>query len=278
MKYTSWDAARSIEDNFLASLLKLVKIFSTISNKSATVEEYEEKMKKFQRSTAYNNYINSIVKRMVLPVSKINASTWRKAARKATKSYILYRLLKQNINNGLEASIQSQINRNATIISTFPLSVSEKVVEDVRKATFEGLRATEISKIIREKTVQHARASAKLIARTEVSKTQTALTRARAENVEKLWYVWRTEEDARVRDSHKTMDDVLIKWQDPPSPELLTGLPPAKNNVYYHAGEIYNCRCYPEVLLDINDVKWPHKVYLNGSIKFMSKKDFKEIF
>lgn len=278
MRSSAWKASRNVEKAYLKALMKLIKMFSKLAATSKDPSEYEEKMRKFQNTTSYNNYIYSIVKRMVLPLSNINEDTWRKAARKATRSKFFYYTLVKNINSGLEASMRDQINRNATIIQTLPTDVSKKVVNDIGKYTIQGLRATEISKLIREKTDQHARASAKLIARTEVSKTQTALTRARAENIEKRWYVWRTEEDARVRDSHRTMNDVIVNWQDPPSPEILTGLKPAAVNAYYHAGEIYNCRCYPEVLLEVDDVNWPHKVHQSGKIVVMSKKEFENIF
>lgn len=278
MRSSVWKASRNVEKAYLKALTKLVKMFSKLAATSKELYEYEEKMRKFQNSTSYNKYIYSIVRRMVLPLSNINEDTWRKAARKATRSKFFYYTLVKNINSGLDASMQDQINRNATIIQTLPSDVSKKVVNDIGKYTIQGLRAIEISKLIKDKTDQHARASAKLIARTEVSKTQTALTRARAENIEKRWYVWRTEEDARVRDSHRTMDDVIVNWQDPPSPEILTGLKPANGNAYYHAGEIYNCRCYPEVLLEVDDVKWPHKVYQSGRIVTMNRKEFEKIF
>ena len=71
------------------------------------------------------------------------------------------------------------------------------------------MRASDIAKIIQDKTKQHSRASARLIARTEVSKTTTALTKARCNNLDIHWYVWRTAEDGnRVRKSHRIMNGV----------------------------------------------------------------------
>lgn len=279
MRYTAWRASKEIEKNFLKSLMRLVKLFSNIADSSKGDNRlFRYKMSKFQDSVEYNRYINSIVKRMVIPVSRINADTWRKAARRSTKSRFIYKTLMANINDGLKLSIDEQIKRNATIISTLPMDVADKVTRDIADKTFEGIRATDIAKIISDKTRQHAGASARLIARTEVSKTQTALTRARSENIQKRWYVWRTEEDARVRDSHRTMEGVLINWQTPPSPEILTNLPAQSGNAYYHAGETYNCRCYPEVLLEVDDVKWPHKVYYMGRIVMMKKSDFMKMY
>ena len=50
-----------------------------------------------------------------------------------------------------------------------------------------------------------------------------------------------------------------------------------KSAGHYHAGGIYNCRCYEEPLLDIVDVTWPHKVYHAGKITKMSRKRFTDL-
>lgn len=278
MKYNRWKHSRRIENDFLRALNKLNRIFQRFAkNASGDKFQFSEAMDKFQHSSAFENYIESIVKKMVIASSTVEADTWKEASRKYQKSGLIYRLLIQNINKNLKLSINDQIRRNATIISTLPNDVARKVVYDVEKATFQGKRADEIAEIIRSKTAQHARASAKLIARTEVSKTQTALVRARSQNLNIDFYVWRTSEDASVRDSHRIMNDVIIPWSQPPAPEILANEKPPKNNVYYHAGEIYNCRCYPEPLLDIDDVDWPHKVYWQGSIQRMSREKFSKL-
>jgi hypothetical protein len=67
------------------------------------------------------------------------------------------------------------------------------------------------------------------------------------------------------------MEGVIVFWREPPSPELLVD---EKSVGYYHAGEVFNCRCYPEVLISLNDVQWPHKVYSSGRIQTMTKNQF----
>lgn len=171
--------------------------------------------------------------------------------------------------------IQNQMIENVSLIKTLPEDVASKVVHDIAESTMKGMRAESIERLIRDKTNQHARASARLIARTETAKTQSALTKARSEQLDLRWYVWRTSLDGnRVRKSHQIMEGVLVNWNNPPSPEELAGEQSVGN---YHAGNIWNCRCYSEPLLEINDVKWPHKVYLNGQIKMMGKREFEQI-
>lgn len=102
----------------------------------------------------------------------------------------------------------------------------------------------------------------------------TELAKERALKVGVEWYQWKTAEDQRVRASHQIMQNVLIRWDDPPSPEeLLTGNPGSK----YHAGE-GDCRCYPSSLVTLNHVVWPAKVHINGKIIEMKKSEFMKIW
>lgn len=277
MKYNIWKTARNVQNEFQKSLDYLVGLMNKIAhNAKGDTSKYVSDMENFQNSEAYERYLISIVKRMVTPIARSNFNTWRKAASKATKSKEIYNALINELQTGIGADVQTQIMENATLIRTLPLDTAQKVVEEVKVKTFEGLRASEIAKLISVKTNQHAGASARLIARTEVSKTTTALTKARSENLGLNWYVWRTSLDGdRVRKSHRVMEGVLVNWNDPPSPEELAG---EKSVGKYHAGNIWNCRCYPEPLLEPEDVKWPHKVYYQGKIQTMAKQRFLEIF
>lgn len=45
-------------------------------------------------------------------------------------------------------------------------------------------------------------------------------------------YIWRSQDDAKVRDSHAEYDDQVFRWDDPPAGG--------------HPGEAHNCRCYAE--------------------------------
>lgn len=276
MKFDSWRRLKSVEKEFLKSLYKLsdmfVKIARTYGNNQ---QRYQEVMKEFQESEQYEKYINSAVKRMITPLDVSNQKTWREAAKKATKGIYLYRVLMDELRQGSFRIIQNQMIENVSLIKTLPEDVSEKVVHDIAEASLKGMRAESIEKLIINRTREHSRASARLIARTETAKTQSALTKARCEQLDLRWYVWRTALDGnRVRKSHRLMEGVIVNWNNPPSPEELAGEKSVGN---YHAGNIWNCRCYSEPLLEIDDVKWPHKVYLNGQIRIMGKREFEQI-
>lgn len=275
MKYEEWKRNLRIENEFRKSIEYIADLFLKICRSSINQFDYMRRMENFQNTEGYNNYITSIVRNMVTPLSVSNYSTWRKAARTATKSRLIYNSLLREIQEGIQQDIERQIEENARLIRTLPTDTANKVVNDISRLAFEGMRASEIAKEISKYTDKHARASARLIARTEVSKTSTMLTKARAENLNLNWYVWRTAQDGkRVRPQHRIMEGVLVNWNNPPSPEQLDGLPSVGN---YHAGCIWNCRCYAEVLLEIDDVRWPHKVHVGNSIKTMSRAEFEKL-
>ena len=276
MKKDDWKTARLLQDSFLDTLSKLTDLFHYIAFSAGDdKEKYINDMRNFQNSEPFNSFVYSAVRRMVTPIAVQNMRTWRMAAKKATRNPYLYRLLMREINQGLKSDIEIQIEENASLIKTLPTDVAKKVTKDISDMALKGMRASEIAKVIREQTDRYSRASAKLIARTEVSKTTAALTKARCDNLDLHWYVWRTMEDGdRVRKSHRIMEGVLVNWNEPPSPEALAGEKSVGN---YHAGNIWNCRCYPEPLIEIDDISWPHKVYTNGKIQTMGKMQFEQM-
>lgn len=276
MRFTQWARSKIIENQFLNSLYLLCDMFDKIAKASKGNQlDYVQKMEEFQNTEQYEKFIAYNVRRMVTPLSLQNKRTWREAAKASTRGRFLYSLLQDEIEQNLKNAIENQVIENIGLIRTLPHDVADKVVHDITVESLKGKRARTIETIIREQTNQHARASARLIARTEVSKTTTALTKARSEQLDLRWYVWRTALDGdRVRKSHRNMEGVLVNWNNPPSPEELVG---EKSVGHYHAGNVFNCRCYPEPLLDIDDVKWPHKVYHQGIIQTMRKADFEQL-
>lgn len=239
------------------------------------LDKYNSLMAEFQDSQEYSDFVMAAVQRMVTGLSTGNYDTWRKAAKEASKGNQLYRSLLLEMQKGIGSAIYDQIMENANLIRTLPTDTAKKVVENITKEAYKGKRASEIARMIEEETSKHSRASAKLIARTEVSKATTALTKARSEDLGLRWYVWRTALDGdRVRKSHRNMEGVLVAWSNPPSPEELVGEPSVGN---YHAGNIWNCRCYPEPLISVEDVHWPHKVYYQGKIQKLSKREFEQM-
>ncbi|MGG3884343.1 phage minor head protein [Brevibacillus panacihumi] len=201
--------------------------------------------------------------------------TWRQAAKYNSTGRLIYRLMQKEMQGPLGATLRLQAERNAAVIKSLPLNVAKQVNEHVLREVMKGTRSSEIAQQIKAYFPEASKAKANLIARTEVSKTSTALTQARCDLVGARWYIWRTSEDSRVRDAHRVMDGVLVKWSNPPNPEQLDG----QNRTFghYHAGEIFNCRCYAEPVIDLDLVRWPAMVYYGGRIQRLTRKQFEKI-
>ena len=208
MDYEIWKRSKRIENEFLKSLEKLCNTFAKIANATGNDQQkYINAMRNFQNSIEYERYITSAVKRMVTPLGISNQRTWRIAAKKAAKGKILYRSLVEELRQGGYRIMEGQIIENVSLIKTLPEDIANKVVRDIAEYALQGKRAESIERLIVDKTNKHSRASARLIARTEVSKTSTALTKARSEQLGIQWYVWRTALDGnRVRISHQIME------------------------------------------------------------------------
>jgi hypothetical protein len=219
------------------------------------------------------SYARQAALRMITGLYWKGARTWREAARLSGRSAQMYRALQQEMQGLVGERVRELIREQASLISTFPESVAEAVATRAMAQQQAGGRSREMARydglLLR---VAHSRAL--LIARTQISKSSTALTRARSEALDLPWYIWRGSLDSRERFSHRKMENVLFRFDTPPSPEMLVGL---KSQGHYNAGEIYNCRCYPETLVRLDQVSWPHLVYDGRSIRQMTLAQFKRI-
>lgn len=279
MDFEQWDTKQRIEQQYERAINRLVsKIWELINIDPDNADPYEisRRIARLVRSKAYAEYAKAAASQMIMGVFADNGRTWRQAARANMRGAMVQRSLQRPFDTILAAALQAQIDRNVTIIKTLPQDIAADVVEYIRQQSMSGRRAGGLAPEIMAKFPEETSARAALIARTETSKTTTAITRSRAENLGINWYVWRTSDDGRVRSSHAHMDGVLVSWTDPPSPELLIG---EKSYGHYHAGEIFNCRCYPEPVIRLELINWPCDVYRFGRIeKNMSRAEFERIW
>lgn len=275
MDNNQWEPKRRIELQFQRSLTKIGLSMQESIEGLTDPFEITNVIKSWLHNMVFHHYAEKTAESLVSTLLKSSATTWRMTARENSNGRVIYEALRKELQGPVGESVAFQINRNAEIIKSLPLDIANLVTKYIDDESIKGRRAGDIANDILAKFPDMAKNKAALIARTETSKSSTALTQARCENVGLSWYRWRTSEDGRVRDSHRLMDGVLVKWTDPPSPERLEGLrnPPAP----YHPGNIYNCRCYPEPVVNLDYLKWPVKVYHGGAITMMTRVQLERI-
>ncbi len=216
-----------------------------------------------------------LANRMVRWVDVRNAQSWRQAAARSMKSRKMYGLLQRELQGAVGARLSQITRENARLISSLPLEVATTFVGELTKAAEQGARPSTIAKMARNRFPKLLRSRINLISRTETAKASTALTQARSEELGVDFYIWLTSEDARVRLSHKKMNGVVVPWSQEPDPEALMG---EKSTLgHYHAGGCPNCRCTQQVVLTLEDIQFPARVYWNGAVRRMNGVQFRQI-
>jgi len=241
---------------------KILKTTLTSATKSQGIKamgllkKYSKELSKWATKTVATMFYN---------VNKDNQKLWNKLSAKMSQE------LKKELSKApAKTWMQKYMDDNVGLIKSIPIDAAKRVHKLIKENQYVGLRSTDlIDEIMRIGSISENKA--KMIARTETSRYSTALTQMRSESIGADWYIWKAVGDFRTRKGHKRMDGVIVSWNDPPSPEKLVS---EKAYGEYHAGETFNCRCYPEVILDIDDVNFPAKVYRSGRIQTMKKDEF----
>ena len=267
MKNNRWKYKRTNRDFFADLRNFIVEQVQDIKE----VNEQISVLDQLSENPDFDRLANEAARRMVVQTSVDNARTWREAAKKSMRGRFVYQALRSELRN--KNAFQNLIDQSALNIKTLPRHVAARIVKRVGMLTMQGRRSSEIAQIIAKELMPYAKASSLLIARTQYSKTLTAINETRSTSVGIKAYVWHSVGGPRVRDSHKFMDDVICFWSEPPCPEQLAKIP-MKEYSFYHPGGIYNCRRYSEPILSVDDVTWPHRVHYKGKITRMSRKTF----
>lgn len=138
------------------------------------------------------------------------------------------------------AALRSFLDSQTHLITSLPLDAARQIQAMALEVVTNGERYNQIAEAIlsvRDMT----KGRAETIARTEVARTSAGLTQVRAMSVGSPGYFWRTAEDSIVRAEHRRLANKFIPWNKPPIA--------AKNGTRAHAGCIYNCRCWADVVL-----------------------------
>ncbi len=138
---------------------------------------------------------------------------------------------------GLENILYATTRENVALIKTIPEEYFKKIEGAVFRGTTQGRTASSMIQQIQEigKVTENR---ARVIARDQSSKLNSALNQQRSQNLGVEEYVWRTAGDERVRDSHKSKNGKVFRWDDPPKD---TG----------HPGQDIQCRCVAQAIIKV---------------------------
>ena len=268
MESEIWKADRRLSLDYGDSIDRLIKRHLGVIE---SPESLMDKLHYILGTKEFTDSAYSLAWRMVHKQYKRSSQTWREAARNKSYSHIIYRMLRNEMQGPVGAEVHHLVLRNASLIRSLPLHLAEETSQYVFERNLSGVRHEQIAKELQEKFPEMAKSKAALIARTEAAKANANITEVRSLMLGIPAYIWRTSRDERVRDSHRHMEGMVIFWNDPPDPEKLIG---AKSYGNYHAGNIFNDRCYAAPIIVLDEVEFPARVYVNGNVVKMNRKQF----
>lgn len=197
-----------------------------------TLDKYSEALEGWARNVAF---------RMVTMADKKEQKWWNELAEELSQG------LKQTLKSAsVRPTMEKMVEEQVELIKSLPKDANRRVSALAQRAFAEGSRGEEIRQEIM-RTGQVSASHAELIARTEVARTSSTLTQARAKSVGSTHYVWRTAGDSDVRFGHQQMSGKIFAWTNPPAVNEGTRKNP--RIMHHHPGEIWNCRCYPEPII-----------------------------
>lgn len=268
---------KRIENSFNYTLNRLFKSMEDFVRNPKDPQTIIRRLNIYAQSQAYKDWCDELSLKMTTQVNQGVSATWRKAALKAGRGNEFYAAILEELKTPNGGAFFQAVRQNAELIKTFPLDVSRDLADYIAREGAQGRRSGDILTDLAQRFPDTAKSRLHLIARTEVSKTQSALTQARATSLGLNWYIWRTSEDARVRSAHGHMEGILVNYNDPPSPEELFPKKNTKPYGKYNAGDTFNCRCYAEVVVDLDFVDFPARVYHAGMVERMPRSRFEKI-
>jgi len=171
---------------------------------------------------------------MIKSVTASNRQDWINATKNLSKdlSYAL-------TDSAIAPTVAQMQAEQVKLIKSIPTEAAERAKNLSQQAVLSGQRADEVASMIQD-TEGVTKSRATLIARTEIAKTNSSITQARAQSVGVDNYIWRTMEDAAVRPSHAEMDDGVFSFSNPPYVD-------GEGN--HGPGDFPNCRCYAEPII-----------------------------
>jgi SPP1 gp7 family putative phage head morphogenesis protein len=181
---------------------------------------------------AVRPWASSVGDKMLSEVDAVNRREWR-----ANTNGMSVALRNELQNTPTGSVMNAALAEQVKLITSLPTRAAERVHRLAQETLITGRRPAEIVEDIMAQGDVTA-AQARTIARTEIGRVQTELTRTRALSIGSEGYIWRTARDVDVRESHAKMNGKFVRWDSPPTLDGMTG----------HAGQLPNCRCDTEVV------------------------------
>jgi SPP1 gp7 family putative phage head morphogenesis protein len=233
-----FEASRAVERRYGLVLRQVARVVGAMVNAHVDGPTIRNQEKLKQQLELYSQslgpWAQKVAADFIQSVNKGNKKAW------ASQSKKMANILKNEMANSSVGLMAQQLQQQqVALIQSLPIEAGARAQKLALEAATGGRRADEVAAELAD-TEGVTASRATLIARTEVSKANAAITQARSEYVGATHYIWRTAGDGDVRHSHAVMDGKVFAFMAPPTLEDgMTGNP----------GEFPNCRCFAEPII-----------------------------
>ena len=210
-------------------------------------KEIQKIILKLENSKKYKEFADKFAKELSKKGLSQQRGIWKKYFKAAkSKKHIV---LPDRYSDFEKLQFKKAVLHNLKMIKSIPQQVMEvykyKYVKTLTKQVVNGSLGR---KTFEAELLKSGATRAKLIARTETSKLQTTILENRASDLGSVCYRWKSSNDARTRQSHRMMNNVIVFWRKDSEKPLL-------DNMRGNAGEFPNCRCTPLAIFDEDDLQ-----------------------
>jgi len=273
------------ESLFLRALKSEVNNLAEIFSKKTTKDSLEELLSKYLNSDIYLKWQNNTVDTLLGGLLRKTETSIKESLKSGVENkQVLATKLKKIKEDDmlftvlLAQRLRKEVKQN---IDNVFIKMKEDALgwlehqSKLKRLIFKlrGKDRTEaLSKYLKKKNIKWA----DTIARTNTSRLNTHIIETRSKLLGIIAYIWDAENDRRTRSSHRFMNDVIVFWDDVPTPGIYEIR--YKNNRAVHAGQDFNCRCTPKPIIDwmsIFNGKGTVRVWVNGRVETMSTKQLK---
>lgn len=250
-----------------------IKVFNRIYSKSRLIELSKgnrtsilQIVAKIETSDAYSKFAKEFSKELSKKGLRQQRGIWRKYYEAAKKLHNI--ALPPTYAQFEYEQMSKAVKHNFEMIKSIPRKTVEIMEHKYASTLIEEVAKGKKTRgsFVRE-LQSHGHKNAKLIARTETAKLQTAIVENRARDLGSIAYIWLSSNDKRTRQSHKDMNGVVVFWRNIQTEK------PHLDNIYGNAGEFPNCRCSPQPIVDEDNlIKESYKVYNYNTEKVITLK------
>lgn len=266
-----FDIPTRMEHEYRRSLEPLYRKIKRDTAKFTTEEAFRNYLTNLATNVVYLEWSERVARNMVYKLFDVTGSDWEGAEKNSRR---ISELLRSGMDGPIGRTVQQQVNENSALISSLPLDLRNHTSNKILSMRNDGLRVDTMVKNLRKYLPHTAETRIRLIARTETAKINSNFIEARSRAVGIPAYIWRATRDGRTRRSHNHMNNIIVLWNDPPQPEVLVNM---KSQGAYHAGCIYNCRCYPAPIISLDRLTFPVRVFTNGAIVNMGRQQLERL-